>query len=39
MRASFAPTRYEPDAPCEWGEARERFYDLTSESRREEVRA
>ncbi len=39
VRASFAPTRYEPDAPCEWGEARERFYGLTSESRREEVGA
>jgi rhamnulokinase len=39
VHASFVPTVYEPEAPCEWAEARARFYDLSGESRREEVQA
>ena len=39
VRASFVPTEYEPAGSAEWAEARERFYDLSGESEREEVQA
>ena len=39
VRASFVPTEYEPAGSAEWAKARERFYDLSGESEREEVQA
>ena len=39
VRDSFVPTEYEPAGSAEWAEARERFYDLSGESEREEVQA